>query len=195
MQRDVLFSSNSDRWYTPPHILDLARDILGGIELDPASDEAAQRTVQAARYFTQADDGLSQPWHAASVWLNPPYSGVEPWAERWAGGFTQGEYDRGLFLVPVRCDTAWWQENLAPFPWCAIRARLKFTQGDDAATNSAPFPSALIYAGDDEARFARLASKIGIVYRPALPAPQRAWQGSLFAPVTFRNIQEHARAE
>jgi ParB family chromosome partitioning protein len=51
----------------------LARDVLGGIDLDPATHEDAQGTIQAAKYFTKEHDGLKQEWHG-SVWLNPPYA-------------------------------------------------------------------------------------------------------------------------
>jgi hypothetical protein len=35
-------------WYTPERYLDLAREVLGTIDLDPASSEIAQETVRAA---------------------------------------------------------------------------------------------------------------------------------------------------
>jgi hypothetical protein len=60
-------------WYTPPEYIELARTVLGNIDLDPASNAQAQKTVRADRYFTAADDGLTQEWRGR-VWLNPPYS-------------------------------------------------------------------------------------------------------------------------
>lgn len=38
--------------------------VMGSIYLDPASCAKANETVKAHRYFTIADDGLSQPWKA-----------------------------------------------------------------------------------------------------------------------------------
>jgi hypothetical protein len=43
------------------------------IDLDPASCEEAQRTVQASEYFTADDDGLGREWFG-NIFLNPPYS-------------------------------------------------------------------------------------------------------------------------
>ena len=49
----VVHNSGNYEWFTPPKILDAARRCLGGIELDPASCEAAQRESRP-RGFTQS---------------------------------------------------------------------------------------------------------------------------------------------
>src|SRR5262245_13067731 len=38
-------------WYTPPQYIAAARAVLGAIDLDPASSEIAQTTVQAGAFF------------------------------------------------------------------------------------------------------------------------------------------------
>ena len=64
---------NRNDWQTPDEILEIARYVLGGIELDPMSSESAQTRVQADRYYTPADDAFSQRWESPRLWLNPPY--------------------------------------------------------------------------------------------------------------------------
>jgi len=49
--RAVLTSSASDEWYTPPETIALAREVMGGIDLDPASSEMAQGWIQAETYY------------------------------------------------------------------------------------------------------------------------------------------------
>lgn len=65
-------SSRSVEWFTPPEIVEAARATMGGIDLDPASCESANRVVRAKEYFTRRDDALLRPWHAERVFLNPP---------------------------------------------------------------------------------------------------------------------------
>jgi hypothetical protein len=71
---EALHSAGSAEWYTPPSVIEPARAVLGGIDLDPASCRVAQTIVQARRLFTAQDDGLTKDWVPStdSVWLNPP---------------------------------------------------------------------------------------------------------------------------
>jgi hypothetical protein len=64
-------SSASVEHYTPALIVDAARRLMGGIDLDPASCALANETVKAARYYTRDDDGLTKPWRGR-IFLNPP---------------------------------------------------------------------------------------------------------------------------
>ena len=64
-------SSASNEHHTPHDVLVLVREVLGRIDLDPASCATANRAVRAARFFAKADNGLAQPW-SGLVFLNPP---------------------------------------------------------------------------------------------------------------------------
>lgn len=86
---NAITSSESNEWYTPARYIEAAREVLGGIELDPASCAEAQETVKADRYFTLSKvstgndardnltavqcDGLTTPWVARSAFVNSPY--------------------------------------------------------------------------------------------------------------------------
>jgi uncharacterized membrane-anchored protein len=75
--------SGEFEWYTPARYIELARGVMGGIDLDPASNAIAQQWIQADQYFTPTQNGLAQEWHGR-VWLNPPYS--QPAIGRARGG-------------------------------------------------------------------------------------------------------------
>ena len=65
--------SNSVEHYTPVDVVEAAREVLGAIDLDPASCEEAQKVVRAARWIGLPDDGLAahSTW-AGRTFCNPP---------------------------------------------------------------------------------------------------------------------------
>ena len=71
----VHYRSDSDEWYTPPHIVGCVIATMGAIDLDPCSNSRATPTIPARRHFTIDDDGLAQEWHGR-VYVNPPYGRV-----------------------------------------------------------------------------------------------------------------------
>lgn len=66
----VANNSGNNEWYTPADYIELARQVMGGIDTDPATSEIANRTVQAAQIFTAEDNGLTKQW-SGFKWLNP----------------------------------------------------------------------------------------------------------------------------
>lgn len=155
----VHFSSTSNEWYTPARILDRARQVLGTIDLDPASSTAANKDVQATRFYTQDDNGLAQPWRG-NVYMNPPYGDeIIQWVERLCTAYTSMEVESAIALLPARTDTKWFA-LLRDFALCFVRGRLKFSGSDQGA----PFPSVVVYLGDDYDKFIKAFGDIGDIY-------------------------------
>jgi len=47
----VANNSGNNEWYTPAKYIDLAREVMGGIDCDPATSEIANQTVKAETFF------------------------------------------------------------------------------------------------------------------------------------------------
>jgi hypothetical protein len=75
-------SSATQEHFTPQGVVDRARRLLGGFDLDPASCPEANERVMASRFLTRDDDGLSVPW-AGRVFLNPPGGKLKRVGDRW----------------------------------------------------------------------------------------------------------------
>ncbi len=67
----VQHSSRTNEHYTPTHVVERARALLGCFDLDPASCEEANQIVKAKRIYTEQNDGLLQTWEG-KIFLNPP---------------------------------------------------------------------------------------------------------------------------
>lgn len=83
-----------------------------GFTLDVA---AAPHNAKCERYFTRADDGLSQPW-SGRVWCNPPFSDLRGWVRKAWEEWESGRVELIAMLVPAnRSEQAWWQESIEPY--------------------------------------------------------------------------------
>jgi phage N-6-adenine-methyltransferase len=155
----VHFSSDSPEWYTPPEVLALVEKTLGFIDLDPCCNSIGQPNVNAAKYFKQADNGLSADWNGR-VYMNPPYGrGIEVWVEKLVAAYMSGNVSEAIALVPARVDTDWFRK-FRDYAICFVDGRLKFSGHE----NSAPFPSAVVYLGGDIDKFYEAFSPLGDIW-------------------------------
>lgn len=158
------FGTGENEWYTPAEHIELARSVLGKIDLDPASSSMAQETVKAASYFTEADDGLKQKWKG-NVWLNPPYAqpAISHFADKMVAELTAGRVTQAIMLTHNYTDTAWFQKLAkAATAICFTRGRVKFVSpaGDLAAPTQG---QAFFYFGSDTAKFVHAFRNTGFV--------------------------------
>jgi ParB family chromosome partitioning protein len=107
----VSANSGVPEWYTPPEYLEAAREVMGGIDLDPASSEIAQRNVRASTFYTLEDDGLAHDWRGR-VWLNPPYTAgtVERFVAKLCSHYKAGDVTAAILLVNNATETKWFQK-------------------------------------------------------------------------------------
>jgi phage N-6-adenine-methyltransferase len=159
--------TGENEWFTPAEYIELARTVLGDIDLDPASSDEAQRIVQAAQYFTREDDGLEHEWHGR-VWLNPPYAQpyIANFASKMVAELRAGRVDAAIMLTHNYTDTAWFHELVSEAAAiCFTRGRVKFYSGDEIAAPTQG--QAFFYFGGDAQLFAERFKSIGFVMVPA----------------------------
>ena len=153
-----------DEWGTPAEYIALAREVMGQIDLDPASNEHAQRTVQARQYFTREDSGLVHPW-VGRVWLNPPYSHplLGRFVDKMVSEWQSGNVTEAVTLTQARTDTRWFRKLAgAAICYCNTDGRIKF-ETPDGVGHSPPNGSTFFYFGKDPDKFFQVFRDIGSV--------------------------------
>ena len=172
-----------NEWFTPPEYVELARCVLGEIDLDPASHQVAQKTIQAESFFTPSQDGLAQDW-SGRVWLNPPYAqpAIGHFVEKLVSEFKAARVTAAILLTHNYTDTSWFHKAaMAAQAICFTRGRIRFMALDGGI--AAPTQGQVFfYFGDDAARFASVFGEVGLVL------PKFAER----APVIAREIAEES---
>lgn len=135
-RRSVHFTSDSVEWATPIEFFRLL-DSEFSFELDVC---ATEENAKCAKYYTKAEDGLSQSWEGV-CWCNPPYGReIARWVEKAMETAMLGQ-GTVVCLLPARTDTKWWHDIVSKSSEVRfVKGRLWF--GGHA--NSAPFPSAVV---------------------------------------------------
>jgi len=161
-----LKSTTGNVWYTPEIYVNAAREVMGSIDLDPATDEEGNKIIKAINIITEDDDpdGLNQDWYG-NIWLNPPYG-------QGSGLFTskliKEYYDKRvkqavLLLNAYGFDSLWFQP-LWQFPICFTDHRIKFTNPNRESGGPAN-ANIFIYLGDNREKFKDVFSEFGHVIK------------------------------
>lgn len=170
-------SSKTVEWFTPPYLIEMAREVLGGIDLDPASCWLPQtKWIRANRFYTESEGGLQfDSWNATTVWLNPPYgktrgkSNQGIWTERLIREYVNGHITRGaLDLINQYQGYVWFEKIWRRYPICCIEERLRFVNENGVVGNQAKVASCVICLGGEEVveRFRRIFKRIGRILMP-----------------------------
>lgn len=166
-------SGNHER-YTPGYIIELARETMGDIDIDPASCEVANTyLVKATQYFDKHSDGLIQEWNGR-VWLNPPYDRglIDLFVDKLFHEYSIGHTTQAIVLTNNATETRWCNRLVKQSDAvCLVFGRIHFCApnsiGQVYTPKGSPLQGQLItYIGDDWKRFCDKFKTLGICLRP-----------------------------
>lgn len=163
----ALLSSESNEWFTPSQYVEKARELMGSIDVDPASNAYAnEKVVQAKIYYDIQTNGLDKLWHGR-VWLNPPYgrdeggSNQETWSRRLIEQYEAGITKEAVLLVNANTEAKWFQP-LYNYLICFTNHRIRF-YNTEGTPNQPTQGNAFIYFGNQPERFTELFGMFGVI--------------------------------
>ncbi len=142
-------NSGEHEWYSPSEYIEAAREVMGGIDLDPASSAIANKLIKAKRFYDIEADGLSKKWKGR-VWMNPPYA--SPLITKFCQKLVDSDIEAACVLVNNATETAWFQmvadrASVVCFP----KKRVKFRHPERKST---PLQGqAVLYIGEKPVEF------------------------------------------
>lgn len=142
----------NNEWGTPSKYARSVRNVLGRIDLDPASNELANETVQAREYLDVDRNGLNQSWYG-TVYLNPPYGRGEakPFAEKLVKEFRGNRTIEAICLTNNVTDTDWFADSIGRYAsaFCFPDHRIQFIAPEGAKKSSNSHGQVFSYFGKD----------------------------------------------
>lgn len=154
--------TGENEWFTPEQYIKMVRDVLGAIDLDPATHPEAQKIIKASEFYTKTDNGLEREWHGR-VWLNPPYAQplIAHFINKLIDEWRAGRILSAIVLTHNYTDTEWFQvlakESCSI---CFTRGRVKFYEPDGTIAQPTQ-GQAFTYLGDNIGLFWAVFADVG----------------------------------
>ena len=116
---------SKQNYQTPVDFMQAVHKRFGDISWDLAAET---ENTQCLNFFSEEENSFTKHWHSLPsgwLWLNPPFSNIEPWAKKCAEEMKLGA--RVLFLTPASIGSNWFTEHVAPNAYTlALNPRLSF---------------------------------------------------------------------
>lgn len=164
----VLTSRATTEWYTPPHIIELARAVLGEIDLDPASHRIPQEWIRANTFWTNEPvliNPLNRGWFG-KVWLNPPFDDSAAWCRKLEEEYHAGQVKEALLLVNSNLGYKWFEQLWRAWPCCCLTERISFINESGKQFGQSKRGQTILYFGENIERFAEVFSPHGRILLP-----------------------------
>ncbi|HUX55998.1 MAG TPA: DNA N-6-adenine-methyltransferase [Bacteroidales bacterium] len=159
--------TGDNEWFTPAEYVEKSRNVMGSIDIDPASSDAAQQIVKAKQYYTVNDNGLDKNW-IGNIFLNPPYSctKIKAFTDKIIEEYKAGHIKQAIVLTNNNTDTTWFHK-LAQIStvMCFTKGRIKFYNGEEISDPM--YGQVFFYIGNDSAKFKEYFSEVGLIMQDA----------------------------
>lgn len=175
-------TSGEVEYYTPVEIIEAARRVMGGIDLDPASSNNANRIVKAGEIFTKFDNGLRRHWFGR-VWLNHPFGRAEKACNAncdknhehhgyhyhgnaaWISHLDSECKSRATqaCCITYACTSESWFQPLMKQPQCYLTPRTNYRLPDGTIKKGVSKGSVVTYYGNRLDQFAEEFQRLGVI--------------------------------
>lgn len=153
--------SGNFEYYTPIEFVDAAREVMGSIDLDPASSEKANKLIKALRYYSE--DSLNKSWFG-NVWLNHPFSRVNnPLFIKHLVDWYESREGLQACCITFAATSEKWFRPLLSYPQCFIHGRTNYYLPDGTKKKGVTKGSAITYLGKNADKFKEVFSRFGTV--------------------------------
>jgi hypothetical protein len=156
----VLVSANENDWITNPSTIVHVTNVLGNIELDPASSLVANKIVGAERIYTIEDNSLTMEWISSNIYINPPFGKIGTksqagiFAEYAIDQYRKGNFKEGIILIHTRVGYKWFNHLLDRLVSATLKERIRFINPQTMQIGpQAKTAQTLFYLGADSSKF------------------------------------------
>ncbi len=158
-----------DEWYTPRWIFD-SLGLRYSIDVCAPSD-LTHVTTPADSFLTEAEDGLTQPWHG-TIWCNPPYSAPDPWAVRCV------EHGDGLLLTHIPMNADWCTKVWAACDGIRLFQAIEFVRPDGKTQRPGSWLQLAAFGETATAALAQMVTPAEVAENPRrVPSPMWVQSG------------------
>jgi len=163
MTQEILQDSGETEYYTDPIITAAAREVMGKIDLDPASTPEANVFVQADTILTKADNTLEVEWRG-NVWMNHPFSRINNplFINKILEDYKSGHIEQACFITYASTSEKWFKKLYA-YPICFLVPRTNYFLPSGKKKHGVQKGSAVTYLGSNANQFYDVFSELGEV--------------------------------
>ena len=194
------FTTGEYEWYTPKEYIDAVRAVLGEIDLDPATSEFANQTVQSKKIYTVETNGLDKTWEG-KVFMNPPFKNelIKQFVPKLIKHYKNNEISEAILLTDSCTETSWYQDALdTSTAYCHPKSRLKFYDPNNKI-QSAHRPQTFFYFGNNPINFCEIFKEKGYTINKSQDSPKDdnlfGYYNSFFDPFPSMITQLNSEAQ